>query len=54
MRTRRLSRWALRCAACFFVTKEAGRLFCPRCGNMTMERVEVSAGGVEWEGEEVG
>ncbi len=40
----RVSRWALRCSACYFVTKEAGRLFCPRCGNMTMDRVEVTVG----------
>ncbi|GIL95465.1 hypothetical protein Vretimale_1490, partial [Volvox reticuliferus] len=40
----RVSRWALRCTACFFVTKEVGRLFCPRCGNMTMDKVEVSVG----------
>ncbi|KAL6762805.1 Nin one binding Zn-ribbon like-domain-containing protein [Haematococcus lacustris] len=48
----RLSRWALRCSACFFVTKEAGRLFCPRCGNMALERVEVvvGAGGAEFFG----
>ncbi|KAF5837616.1 Nin one binding Zn-ribbon like-domain-containing protein [Dunaliella salina] len=38
----RVSRWALRCVACFFVTKEAGRLFCPRCGNAALERVEVT------------
>ncbi|GFR39822.1 hypothetical protein Agub_g315 [Astrephomene gubernaculifera] len=40
----RVSRWALRCSACFFVTKEAGRLFCPRCGNMTLDKVEVTVG----------
>ncbi|KAG2448975.1 hypothetical protein HYH02_005729 [Chlamydomonas schloesseri] len=40
----RVSRWALRCSACYFVTKEAGRLFCPRCGNMTMDKVEVTVG----------
>jgi ribosomal protein S27AE len=40
----RLSRWALRCSACFFVTREAGRLFCPKCGNMSLDRVEVSVG----------
>ncbi|KAG2501826.1 hypothetical protein HYH03_000325 [Edaphochlamys debaryana] len=40
----RVSRWALRCSACFFVTKEAGRVFCPRCGNLTMDRVEVTVG----------
>ncbi len=26
------------------MTQEAGRLFCPRCGNMALERVEVSVG----------
>lgn len=47
-----MSRWALRCVACFFVTKEAGRLFCPRCGNATLERVEVmvSPEGAEFYG----
>lgn len=39
-----VSRWVLRCSACFFVTKEAGRLFCPQCGNATMEKVEVTTG----------
>ncbi|GAX82336.1 hypothetical protein CEUSTIGMA_g9765.t1 [Chlamydomonas eustigma] len=42
----RLSRWALRCHACFHVTKEMGiaKMFCPKCGNMTMERVEINVG----------
>lgn len=35
----RLTRWALRCTSCFFVTKEAGRVFCPKCGNMTLDKV---------------
>lgn len=26
------------------MTKDASKLFCPRCGNATMERVEVSVG----------
>ncbi len=38
----RLSVYALRCSACSAVSRQAGRLFCPRCGNMTMERVEVT------------
>jgi hypothetical protein len=48
----RLSRWALRCSACFFVTREAGRLFCPKCGNMSLDRVEVAVGpdGAEYFG----
>ena len=40
----KLSRWALRCSACFTVTREMGRLFCPKCGNMTMDKVEVAVG----------
>jgi RNA-binding protein NOB1 len=40
----KLSRWALRCSACFFVTREAGRLFCPKCGNMSLDKVEVTVG----------
>lgn len=52
MRINRLSRWAIRCSACFFVSKEVGRLFCPRCGNMTMDKVEVTVGadGAEYYG----
>lgn len=41
-RITRLSRWVLRCTACFLVTKEMGRLFCPRCGNATLDKVQVS------------
>lgn len=40
-RISRLSRWVLRCSACSHVCKEAGRLFCPQCGNATMDKVEV-------------
>jgi RNA-binding protein NOB1 len=34
------------------VTKEMERVFCPRCGNLTLERVEVSVGadGAEFYG----
>jgi len=38
------SRYALRCSACFTVTREAGRLFCPKCGNLGLDRVEVVVG----------
>jgi len=34
-------RWALRCSACSFCSREAGRLFCPRCGNASLDKVEV-------------
>lgn len=39
-----ISRWVLRCSACFQTTKDVGRIFCPRCGNMTMDRVKVVVG----------
>jgi RNA-binding protein NOB1 len=39
-----VTRWALRCTACFQVTKEVGRLFCPRCGNATLDKVRVTVG----------
>lgn len=37
-----VTRWVLRCTACSQVTKEVGRLFCPRCGNATLDRVQVT------------
>lgn len=53
-RITRLSRWVLRCTACFLVTKEMGRLFCPRCGNATLDKVQVCVcawvGGWWWGG----
>ena len=40
-RIREARRWALRCSACSFCSREAGRLFCPRCGNAALDKVEV-------------
>lgn len=37
-----VTRWVLRCSACHQVTKEVGRLFCPRCGNATLDKVKVT------------
>ncbi|BDA44182.1 probable RNA-binding protein NOB1 [Coccomyxa sp. Obi] len=37
-------RWALRCTACFQVSKEVGRLFCGKCGNAALQKVEVVVG----------
>jgi RNA-binding protein NOB1 len=37
-----VTRWVLRCTACQQVTKEVGRLFCPRCGNATLDKVKVT------------
>ncbi|KAF3952100.1 hypothetical protein CMV_022315 [Castanea mollissima] len=28
------SRWILKCRACYTVTAEIGRIFCPKCGNV--------------------
>ncbi len=44
LRISSVSRWVLRCSACFQVTKEVGRLFCPRCGNATLDKVRVVVG----------
>jgi RNA-binding protein NOB1 len=43
-RIREARRWALRCSACSFCSREAGRLFCPRCGNAALDKVEVVVG----------
>ena len=51
-RIARLTRYALRCSACFAVTREPGRLFCPKCGNLSLDQVEVVVGadGAEYFG----
>lgn len=39
-------RWILKCHACFKVTTEVGRIFCPSCGNGgTLRKVAVTVGG---------
>lgn len=36
-------RWILKCHACFTVTAEIGRIFCPKCGNGgTLRKVAVT------------
>ena len=38
-------RWVLRCHACYTVTAEIGRIFCPKCGNGgTLRKVAVTVG----------
>jgi RNA-binding protein NOB1 len=37
-------RWALRCSACAAVTRDPGRVFCPKCGNAALDKVEVIVG----------
>ena len=39
-----VSRFVLRCTACNQVTKEMGRVFCPKCGNATLDRVKITTG----------
>ncbi|CAN0283434.1 unnamed protein product, partial [Hapterophycus canaliculatus] len=42
MAVSRVKQWILRCAACFKTTTEMGRLFCPVCGNASLDRVSCS------------
>lgn len=49
MLIRELRRWVLRCHACSHVTKETTRVFCAKCGNATLQKVQhtVSETGAE-------
>ncbi|XP_010055619.2 RNA-binding protein NOB1 [Eucalyptus grandis] len=43
MQIRQLHRWILKCHACYTVTAEIGRVFCPKCGNGgTLRKVAVT------------
>ncbi|XP_013588734.1 PREDICTED: RNA-binding protein NOB1-like [Brassica oleracea var. oleracea] len=45
MQIRQLNRWVLKCHACYTVTPEIGRIFCPKCGNGgTLRKVAVTIG----------
>ncbi|XVF52875.1 hypothetical protein PTKIN_Ptkin05aG0053700 [Pterospermum kingtungense] len=45
MQIRQLHRWVLKCHACYTVTAEIGRIFCPKCGNGgTLRKVAVTVG----------
>lgn len=45
MQIRQLHRWILKCHACYTVTAEIGRIFCPKCGNGgTLRKVAVTVG----------
>ncbi|CAI9772703.1 unnamed protein product [Fraxinus pennsylvanica] len=45
MQIRELHRWVLKCHACYKVTTEIGRIFCPKCGNGgTLRKVAVTVG----------
>ena len=49
MRITNLRRWVLRCHACGDVTRQTTRVFCPKCGNASLQKVEHTVGseGVE-------
>ncbi|KAK4801814.1 hypothetical protein SAY86_000017 [Trapa natans] len=43
MQIHQLRRWILRCHACYTVTPEIGKIFCPKCGNGgTLRKVAVT------------
>ncbi|KAA8522391.1 hypothetical protein F0562_013248 [Nyssa sinensis] len=45
MQIRQLHRWILKCHACYKVTTEVGRIFCPNCGNGgTLRKVAATVG----------
>lgn len=45
MQIHQLHRWILKCHACYTVTAEIGRIFCPKCGNGgTLRKVAVTVG----------
>ncbi|KAL6967123.1 hypothetical protein U1Q18_032927 [Sarracenia purpurea var. burkii] len=45
MQIRQLHRWILKCHACYKVTMEIGRIFCPSCGNGgTLRKVAITVG----------
>lgn len=45
MQIRQLQRWILKCHACYEVTAEIGRIFCPKCGNGgTLRKIACTVG----------
>ncbi|KAM7258103.1 hypothetical protein ACFE04_013844 [Oxalis oulophora] len=45
MQIRELHRWILKCHACYTVTADIGRIFCPKCGNGgTLRKVAATVG----------
>ena len=43
-RVARAARWALRCSACAATSRDPERVFCPKCGGATLDKVEVVVG----------
>ncbi|KAI9499178.1 Nin one binding Zn-ribbon like-domain-containing protein [Zychaea mexicana] len=44
-RITRVKNWVLRCHACFTVTTNMEKKFCPKCGNASLQRVSCSTNG---------
>ncbi|KUJ17559.1 putative 20S-pre-rRNA D-site endonuclease nob1 [Mollisia scopiformis] len=42
MRVRELKTWVLRCHACFYISKDMAKQFCPRCGKPSLMRTSCS------------
>uniref|UniRef100_A0A061S2A5 RNA-binding protein NOB1 n=1 Tax=Tetraselmis sp. GSL018 TaxID=582737 RepID=A0A061S2A5_9CHLO len=43
-RVRKMQTWVLRCSACRTVTREVHKVFCPQCGNASLDKVELTVG----------
>jgi RNA-binding protein NOB1 len=41
---KKLQQWILRCFGCFRLCRDMTKLFCPMCGNNTLQRVQCSVG----------
>ena len=44
VRISKIKNWVLRCHACYKITKDMDKVFCPSCGNNTLLRTSYSIG----------
>ena len=44
IRVSKIKNWVLRCHACYKITKDMDKVFCPICGNNTLIRTSYSIG----------
>lgn len=42
MRVKRIKNWVMRCHACYSVTSDMDKKFCPKCGNASLMRTSCS------------
>ena len=49
-RIKKVKHWVLRCHACFKITKDMNKQFCPTCGNATLIRTSV---GIDSQGKAI-